>query len=145
MSRSVSARSAGSHSLPGALACDRGAGSHWGAAALTTRTGKLYEDNDTPPPEPTPLIPRERIIASVTWEIRNKVLEAQREEPDLRQSPDRCLYVPRAVRSAALAWGHSSRFSCHPGVQRTEMLLRQHFWWPGLTADAKEFVGACAT
>ncbi|KAL7855896.1 hypothetical protein AOLI_G00195000 [Acnodon oligacanthus] len=103
----------------------------------------LYEDNDTPPPEPKLLILRERIITSVTWEIQNKILEAQREEPDPRQSPDRCLYVPRVVRSAALAWGHNSRFACHPGARRIEMLLRQHFWWPGLTADVKEFVATC--
>ncbi len=44
-----------------------------------------------------------------------------------------------------LLWAHSSKLSCHPGVQRTRHALLQHFWWPTLQEDVQEFIKACPT
>lgn len=35
---------------------------------------------------------------------------------------------------------HSSPGSIHPGRQQTLSLLRQRYWWPGMTKDAVQFV-----
>lgn len=51
-------------------------------------------------------------------------------------------FFPLSVRSLVLQWGHSSRVACHLGFHRT--LIRQKFWCPSVTADTREFVGACS-
>lgn len=51
--------------------------------------------------------------------------------------------VPRILRSDVLQWAHSSRLTCHPGLQRTKEVLQQRFWWPILETDTKDFVSAC--
>ena len=33
----------------------------------------------------------------------------------------------------------------HPGINRTEMTIRQHFTWPSLTQDVSSIVGKCLT
>lgn len=38
----------------------------------------------------------------------------------------------------------SSKWTCHPGVQRTLQFLCQHFWWPSRSKDVSEFVVACS-
>ncbi|KAI3356451.1 hypothetical protein L3Q82_017673 [Scortum barcoo] len=43
--------------------------------------------------------------------------------------------------SALLA--HSSKLTCHPGINRTLRLVKRHFWWPSLDADVRGFVQAC--
>uniref|UniRef100_A0A8C5BNC0 Gypsy retrotransposon integrase-like protein 1 n=1 Tax=Gadus morhua TaxID=8049 RepID=A0A8C5BNC0_GADMO len=56
--------------------------------------------------------------------------------------PDR-LFVPASLRSDVLQWGHASRLTCHPGIQRTQDFLRRRFWWPSLEEDVRGFVNAC--
>lgn len=57
--------------------------------------------------------------------------------------PAERLFVPPAVRSAVLLWGHDSRLFCHPGVRRTREVVAQRFWWPRLSQDVRCFVAAC--
>ena len=40
------------------------------------------------------------------------------------------LFVLEGVRSQELEWGHSSRFTYHPGAPWTLQFFPQHFWWP---------------
>ena len=63
--------------------------------------------------------------------------------PDPGTGPPTRLFVPEEVRSQVLQWGHSSKLSCHPGVQPTLLFLWSHFWWPGQARDVSEFVVAC--
>ena len=91
-----------------------------------------------------PILPPARVVGVVTWGIEAQVRAALRIHPGPRGPPDR-LFVPRALRSKVLEWGHSSIFSCHPGAHRTLGLIRRRFWWPSMEADAREFVAACAT
>jgi len=72
------------------------------------------------------------------------VKEAQRNVPDPGGGPHDRLFVPPAVRSQVLQWGHSSKLTCHPGGHRTLVFLRHRFWWPGMAGDVREFVAACS-
>lgn len=89
------------------------------------------------------ILPPTCVVASITWEIESAVREAQRDQPDPGTGPPNRLFVPDSVRSQVLQWGHTSKFACHPGISRTASLLKQHFWWPTLDADVKEYVAAC--
>lgn len=67
----------------------------------------------------------------------------------LRATPDpggalpNTLFVPDSAHSEVLQWGHSSKLTCHPGLNRTMYLLRQRFWWPSMVRDMRAFVAAC--
>ncbi|KAK2899296.1 hypothetical protein Q8A73_012425 [Channa argus] len=76
---------------------------------------------------------------------RTNCAPAQQQEPDPGTGPPGLLFVPSRVRSQVLQWAHCSKFSCHPGADRSIHLLRRHFWWPSLVKDTPEFVAACAT
>uniref|UniRef100_A0A8C7ZML9 Gypsy retrotransposon integrase-like protein 1 n=1 Tax=Oryzias sinensis TaxID=183150 RepID=A0A8C7ZML9_9TELE len=93
--------------------------------------------------EPSPIISPTCIIGQLTWDIETRVLQAQNEEPDHPPAPANTLYVPSSLRSAVLVWGHTSRISCHGGIQRTLKLLRRRFFWPTMERDVREFVAAC--
>lgn len=53
------------------------------------------------------------------------------------------LFVPPAVRSQVLEWGHNSQLACHPGGARTLALIWQRFWWSPIREDTLRFVSAC--
>lgn len=58
--------------------------------------------------------------------------------------PPNLLFVPPDFCSAVLEWGHTSHVACHPGYRQTLSLIQQHFWWPSMVADTREFVVACS-
>ncbi|XP_034456240.1 uncharacterized protein LOC117770697 [Hippoglossus hippoglossus] len=70
---------------------------------------RQFERVDTPGTHAT-ILPCTCVIGAVTWGIAERVLQ----------------------------WGHSSNFSCHPGVARSISLLRQRFWWSTLREDVQE-------
>ena len=51
------------------------------------------------------------------------------------------IYVPPSLRPQVIAWYH--QYLCHPGVNRTELSIRQTMYWPGLTEDVKKHVKTC--
>ncbi|KAI3365736.1 hypothetical protein L3Q82_000693 [Scortum barcoo] len=58
--------------------------------------------------------------------------------------PQNRLFVPPSLRSDVLQWAHSSRLTCHPGIQRTiDVVVRQRFWWATMNEDTRGFVKAC--
>ncbi|KAI3369027.1 hypothetical protein L3Q82_025431 [Scortum barcoo] len=89
------------------------------------------------------ILPTSRVIAAITWDIENTVLRAQQQQPDPGQGPPGRLFVPDAVRSQVLQWAHSSKLSCHPGINRTISFIKRHFWWRNMEADIRGFVQAC--
>lgn len=92
---------------------------------------------------PNTILPASCVVAAVTWEIESVFREAQRLQPDPGSGPLNRLFVPDSVRSQTLQWVHTSRFACHPGINRTLRLLKQHFWWLRMEADIRENVAAC--
>ena len=42
-------------------------------------------------------------------------------------------------------WAHSSKLTCHPGIQRTKEVMQRRFWWSTLAEDTLSFVNACPT
>lgn len=105
---------------------------------------RVYSSSNQEDPV-TPIIPSSKIVAPVRWELENTVRQAQAQEPDPGGGPTNRLFVPKAVRSHVLQWGHVSRLTCHPGTTRTLEFLQSWFWWPTIKEDTKTFVSACST
>uniref|UniRef100_A0A674P5X9 Gypsy retrotransposon integrase-like protein 1 n=1 Tax=Takifugu rubripes TaxID=31033 RepID=A0A674P5X9_TAKRU len=95
------------------------------------------------PRDPDTIVPPARVIGVISWPIETAVEQAQRDEPDPGNGPQDRMFVPSSVRPQVLEWGHSSCFTCHPGVRRMAEFVQRRFWWPNLQEDVREFVGAC--
>ncbi|KAI3370922.1 hypothetical protein L3Q82_007418 [Scortum barcoo] len=80
------------------------------------------------------------VIVALTWDIKAAVRQTHRQQPDTRDSPPGCLFVPNSACSQVLQWTQASKFSFHPGLNRTLTLLCHHFWWPSMDQDTREFV-----
>ncbi|KAI3359008.1 hypothetical protein L3Q82_015392 [Scortum barcoo] len=81
------------------------------------------------------ILPASQVIAALNWDIEAPIQQAQQQQPDPGGGPPGCTFVPDSVRSQVLQWAHSSKFACHPGINRTLSLVKRHFWWPSLDAD----------
>lgn len=95
--------------------------------------------------KPESILPMSCLVATLTWDIEERVRAATEGQPGPSSCPSNCLFVPPALRSDVLLWAHSSKLFCHPGVQRTRHALLQRFWWPTLQEGIQEFVKACPT
>jgi hypothetical protein len=58
-----------------------------------------------------------------------------------------CLYVPddRSLRTEIIARNPDSLLAGHPDAQRTQELIKQHWWWPTVAREAREYVTGCET
>lgn len=112
----------GSHNVkPGALSCQ------------FQRTEDAVERTET-------ILPASCTIAALTWDIEERVRAATEGQPGPSSCPLNSLFVPPTLQSDLLPWAHSSKLSCHPGVQRTQHTVLRRFWWPTLT---EEHPGIC--
>ncbi len=93
--------------------------------------------------EPASILPPPCMVATLTWDIEERVRAATVGQAGPSACPPNCLYVPVALRSEVLQWAHSNKLTCHPGSQRTRDVLLQRFWWPTLAEDVQDFVKAC--
>ena len=89
------------------------------------------------------ILPSPCVIASLTWEVEERVRAAMEDQPGPSACPPNRLFVPQALRSDVLQWAHSSKLTCHPGIRRTCDVLKQRFWWATLEEDTREYVNAC--
>lgn len=55
----------------------------------------------------------------------------------------RALVVPADCRQAVLKTSHESPLAGHFGHRKTDMRLRQHFFWPSVTSDVRTFCQSC--
>lgn len=92
---------------------------------------------------PAPILPNSHLIASVTWQIEDRVRAALEDQPGPSTCPDNRLFVPKDLRPEVLHWAHTSRLTCHPGGLRTIRFLQQRFWWASLEEDVRAYVSAC--
>lgn len=100
-------------------------------------------DPDSVSKSPSHILPPSCVVGAVTWGVEKRVREAIA----LAEVPDGCplnrLFVPVSLCSQVIHWAHTSRISCHPGVQWTVFILRQRFWWPSMEKEVGEYVAAC--
>lgn len=73
------------------------------------------------------ILPSTCVVAAAHWEIENLVREAQHIQPDPGNGPQNRLFVPDSVRSQVLQWGHSSKLTCHPVINRTHTFIQEKF------------------
>ena len=57
------------------------------------------------------------------------------------------VFVPnnRDIRWSIIAETHESSVTGHPGQNKTLLLLKEQFYWPGMTVMVKQFVDGCST
>ncbi|KAI3364364.1 hypothetical protein L3Q82_011161, partial [Scortum barcoo] len=79
---------------------------------------QFQRDKDVAPC-PDTIISSSHLVAPLTWEIEERVKAAQEGQPGPSACPQNRLFVPPSLRSDVLQWAHSSRLTCHPGIQRT--------------------------
>ena len=53
------------------------------------------------------------------------------------------IVVPKILPVPLVKWYHTQL--CHPGITRTELTIRQHFTWNGLTSTVKKICSTCHT
>lgn len=58
--------------------------------------------------EPEPILPLNRVVGAVTWQIETVVKQANREVPAPSGCPPDRLVVPETVRSQVIHWAHTS-------------------------------------
>ena len=98
---------------------------------------------DSGPKAVSPILPSSCFVGAVTWEIENRVKDANERIQVPDGVPPNRLFVPPDLRSQVIHWAHSSLLTCHPGIQRTIFVIRQRFWWPSIRREVTEYVSAC--
>lgn len=110
----------------------------------TDALSRQFQKGEDPNKEPVTILPPSCVIATLTWDIKERVRIATEGQPGPSACPANCLYVPETLRSEVLQWAHPPKFNCHPGSQRTRDFLLQCFLWPILEDDTRDFVKACS-
>lgn len=84
------------------------------------------------------------IVAPIRWDIMEEIQRELQTDPAPPECPTTRQYVPENLRQRILQWTHTSLSSVHPGIQRTEELVRNTFWWPSLSNDVSMYVKSCS-
>ncbi|KAI3374620.1 hypothetical protein L3Q82_021194 [Scortum barcoo] len=93
---------------------------------------RLYEPEPTAK-EPETILPPDRVVGLVTWQIEKDVHGASHGETAPEGCPRNRLFVPEALHGKVIHWAHTLLLTCHPGVKRTGFVIQQRFWWPSIT------------
>lgn len=97
---------------------------------------RLY-DPEPAAKEPEHILPLDRVVGGVTWQIESEVKRALGVNPAPSGCPQNWLFVPVPLRPQVIHWAHTSLLTCHPGVKRTEYFIKQRFWWPAMESEVK--------
>ena len=84
------------------------------------------------------ILPSSRLVATLTWEIEERVRTAAQDQPGPSACPPNRLFVPPDLRSEVLQWAHSTQLTCHPGIHRTKDVVQRRFWWTSLDEDIRD-------
>ncbi len=96
------------------------------------------------PSTPECILSETLFVSTLTWDDESKVKAALEGVTPPARCPPKRLFVPEGLRSSVIQWGHCSNVACHPGVSRTQFLVKQRFWWPLMARDVHNFVLACS-
>ena len=57
------------------------------------------------------------------------------------------VYIPTdtELRKEVITSFHDSLLAGHPGFFKTLHLIKEHYWWPGMTILLKKYINGCAT
>ncbi|THH00881.1 hypothetical protein EW145_g7016 [Phellinidium pouzarii] len=139
-----------------------------GADSLSRRP-----DYGTEPDEERTLLPNTLFIGRIDVELHNHIKESQATDQlantilraktlnipspfkfsldDWTTDSDLLLfrkriYIPdnKDLKQQILHLFHDLPCFGHPGIFKTTSLIRQHYWWPGLTIFVKNFINGCA-
>lgn len=69
------------------------------------------------------------MVGAVAWGVKIRVRRALAGVKVPEGCPAGLIFVPEMVHTAVLQWGHYSKLTCHPGVRRSLVAIRQRFWW----------------
>ena len=80
-----------------------------------------------------------------------EVTKRMKEQPQLFKELDGILshqgkvYVPPdpKLRETILQDNHDAPIAGHPGIAKTEELVKRRYWWPSMTSDIKKYVKGC--
>lgn len=53
------------------------------------------------------------------------------------------IVVPASLRTAILQLSHDIPASAHLGMAKTKQRLEQHFYWPSMSQDVKQYIRSC--
>ena len=81
---------------------------------------RQFQEEEREVGEPDTILPSSHLIATLIWEVEERVRAAIQDQPIPSSCPPERLYVPSDLRSEVLLWAHSSKLTCHPGIQRTK-------------------------
>ncbi|XP_041914023.1 uncharacterized protein LOC121678487 [Alosa sapidissima] len=91
--------------------------------------------------QPEPILPNESILSPILWSLDEQMAAARESDPAPPNTPAARAYVPRQLRIQLLTSAHCT--PGHPGTNATLTLLRDRYWWPGMTRDIRRFVAGC--
>jgi len=79
-----------------------------------------------------------------------EVLKRQKEKPALFKEHDglllyenRIYVLDEKLREKVFQTCHDLPIAGHPGITKTEELIKQTYWWPSLSKDVKKYVKGC--
>lgn len=85
---------------------------------------------------PIPIVPPEKIIAGLTQDMADWLMQAQPQAP--LGKPAQLLFVP-----AILSEHHANKITGHPGVTKMCKNRSRSVWWPAMRRDVERLIGRC--
>ena len=85
------------------------------------------------------ILPSSCMVQTVTWEIEERVRQANTNTVIPNVCLHNRLFVPVSLCSQVIHWVHTSL--PHLGIRRTCFMIKQQFWWP--EKEVGEYVAAC--
>ncbi|KAI3359497.1 hypothetical protein L3Q82_013906 [Scortum barcoo] len=106
---------------------------------------RQFQRDEDVAPCPDTIISSSHLVAPLTWEIEEKGQGCTGGSTwAQRLSPESTLCSSVLLRSDVLQWAHSSRLTCHPGIQRTiDVSAAKILVGHDVNEDTRGFVKAC--
>uniref|UniRef100_A0A3B3D6E4 Gypsy retrotransposon integrase-like protein 1 n=1 Tax=Oryzias melastigma TaxID=30732 RepID=A0A3B3D6E4_ORYME len=106
---------------------------------------RLYDALSDAPTDPEPILPPLLLVAPVHWDVMTEIAELNAQNPPPPSCPTDRTYVPPSYRQQVLHLVHDTPAAGHPGIDNTQTLTTNVFWWPTVRSDVAQFVKQCST